>query len=426
MDYLKKLFIGGYDEIWKAIIRPPRDIYKDDELGPEKFTLLDKTYKRRDFYIYNLQNQKLYCSFWEPSDEERLEEKLPCVIYLHGNCSSRTEAFAEAQLLLPKGLTLFSFDFSGCGRSDGEYVSLGIKEKYDLEAIIAYLIKTNKVSNIALWGRSMGSVVAFKFCEIFNSTEIVKCIVADSPFSNLNILLRELATDKISLPKILIEKLLSLIKASVLKRGKFSIDDIDANRALKSIKCPIMFITGKNDDFIKNHHAHFLYENYKNTKSFIMFDGDHNTIRPRHIRQEVINFINNNLNETININKSKHKKSISSINIDNMNLENVTNLQNESNTLKLFIKQYNKKIRKKHIEDNFSSEDNSFTNESLDDCEVSNTSNETITYKDDGYIKTIENDSDDLLSIEKDFSENQENEIIEKLILMSKDIKNIG
>jgi alpha/beta superfamily hydrolase len=53
---------------------------------------------------------------------------MPCVIYLHGNCSSRLEGYQAANVLLPMGMTVFTFDFSGCGRSEGDWVTLGFKE----------------------------------------------------------------------------------------------------------------------------------------------------------------------------------------------------------------------------------------------------------------------------------------------------------
>ena len=33
-------------------------------------------------------------------------------------------------------ISLVTFDMSGCGRSDGKYISLGINEKADLQAVI--------------------------------------------------------------------------------------------------------------------------------------------------------------------------------------------------------------------------------------------------------------------------------------------------
>jgi len=65
------------------------------------------------------------CSHFEPFDSERTTNLLPCVIYLHGNSSSRTEGLVAVPLILPMNATLVVFDFAGCGISDGEYISLG-------------------------------------------------------------------------------------------------------------------------------------------------------------------------------------------------------------------------------------------------------------------------------------------------------------
>jgi alpha/beta superfamily hydrolase len=34
---------------------------------------------------------------------------------------------------------VFAFDFTGSGRSDGEFITLGINESKDMEAVIKYL-----------------------------------------------------------------------------------------------------------------------------------------------------------------------------------------------------------------------------------------------------------------------------------------------
>lgn len=142
MNIIAKMFGGDYDDLWKAVIRPPRDIYLDSDLGPDKFVLKNKNYKRTDFTIKNKRNIKLECSFWEPFDEERDYERLPVVVYLHGNSSSRVEAVLEAKILLPMNVCLFAFDFAGCGRSEGEYISLGWYERDDVDSVIEYLRKS--------------------------------------------------------------------------------------------------------------------------------------------------------------------------------------------------------------------------------------------------------------------------------------------
>jgi pimeloyl-ACP methyl ester carboxylesterase len=97
---------------------------------------------------------------WQPVDKDRQNSVIPCVIYMHGNSSSRMEALSALSLVLSLGASLLSFDFSGSGKSEGEYVSLGSFEKDDLQCVVEYLRTTGKTSTIALWGRSMGAATA--------------------------------------------------------------------------------------------------------------------------------------------------------------------------------------------------------------------------------------------------------------------------
>jgi len=50
----------------------------------------------------------------------RPKEKLPCVIYCHGNCGCRLDAGHQLDLLLPYNITVIVFDFSGSGLSEGK------------------------------------------------------------------------------------------------------------------------------------------------------------------------------------------------------------------------------------------------------------------------------------------------------------------
>ena len=64
-----------------------------------------------------------------------------CVIYCHGNCGNRTAVFEVLELLLLMNYVVICFDFSGCGLSEGEYVSMGIFEKEDLREVVNYASK---------------------------------------------------------------------------------------------------------------------------------------------------------------------------------------------------------------------------------------------------------------------------------------------
>ncbi len=150
----------SYSALVNAIIRPPRCDYESSQLGPKSFQFCGRTFERHDFELVNPRNLKFVCSMWEPIESDRPSKMLPCVIYMHGNSSSRLEALSSLSLVLSLGATLLSLDFCGSGKSEGEYVSLGAFEKDDLQRVIEYLRDTGKTSTIALWGRSMGAATA--------------------------------------------------------------------------------------------------------------------------------------------------------------------------------------------------------------------------------------------------------------------------
>ena len=50
------------------------------------------------------------------------------------------------EYLIPYDIAVCGFDFSGCGISEGQYVSLGYFEKNDVQAIYEWL-RNNKVTN---------------------------------------------------------------------------------------------------------------------------------------------------------------------------------------------------------------------------------------------------------------------------------------
>lgn len=92
--------------------------------------------------------------------------------------------------LISRDITVFTFDFAGCGLSEGEYISLGFYERGDVDCVFRYLRELGTVSSIGIWGRSMGAVTALMYAD---SNHEIGCLVLDSPFSNLEKLSKELA-----------------------------------------------------------------------------------------------------------------------------------------------------------------------------------------------------------------------------------------
>lgn len=110
------------------------------------------------------------------------KQKMPCVMYLHAHGGSVVDALSMRHYFLPR-VAFCIFDFAGCGLSEGEYISLGPKEKRDALIVIDYIRKEHNVGQVFLWGRSMGAVASIMLAS--ENPDAVSGLVLDSPFSDL-------------------------------------------------------------------------------------------------------------------------------------------------------------------------------------------------------------------------------------------------
>lgn len=283
----------SYSDAWKAVIRPPRDDYKPDDLGPDYFPVGTRLFYRKDFSLTNPRGLKLQCSHFEPIDTDRVKKELPCVIFLHGNSSSRVEGIRFADMFLRSNITFFCFDFSGSGHSDGEYISLGWWEREDVGCVVEYLRSTKTVSTIGLWGRSMGAATALLYAD---RDPGIAGIVLDSPFSSMKRLVEELYHKYApKVPGFLFSILQYFVKKSIKSRAHFDLGDLCPINHVDKTYIPSLFIVAKSDDFILPSHGIELYEKYAGQKNLIKVDGDHNSFRPPYAIISIYTFFFNAL-----------------------------------------------------------------------------------------------------------------------------------
>ena len=148
--------------------------------------------KGENFQVANNKGELLCATFIEPfNDEDRSGEKMPCIIYMHGNAGNLTEGLQYDAEVVSRGFNFCCFDFSGSGNSEGEIVTLGYNEKEDLKAMIEYLQEYKRVSNILLWGRSMGAVTSLFY--MAENPGAISCALLDSPFASLDKIVQNMA-----------------------------------------------------------------------------------------------------------------------------------------------------------------------------------------------------------------------------------------
>ena len=318
-----------YESLWKAIIRPPRDYYKEEELGPLVFNFNGKTYLRKDFEIVDFHGKKLKVSFIEPDIKDRPNDIMPCVIYVHANSSSRVEGINNKKWLLKNDINLCAFDFEGSGYSEGEYISLGYHEKHQLKNIVDFVEKYPGVGDIGLWGRSMGAATTLIYASM---DPRIKAIVVDSPFSDFRRVAKEMCLAQVSVPGFLIEGAISIIGKSVYKKNGMKINEIKAIEAVKNCYIPVIFIHARDDDIVKFQHSLDLFNNYAGSnKELKDVNGGHNgkraTMLLEHVGRFFFKYLNNedfNFNDNIKKSKTEHFTTTSPFIPDNNNNNNKT------------------------------------------------------------------------------------------------------
>jgi pimeloyl-ACP methyl ester carboxylesterase len=225
---------------------------------------------------------------------KKSSNSLGCVVYLHGNSGSRINSLELINWLLPLGLCLISFDFLGCGLSDGEFISLGIKETDQTLKVLRYFQERAPfINTFCLWGRSMGAVVALQTTIKLTSNDIpISCLVLDSPFSNLKHLCKELFIRHSKLPGFLFNMLWRIVRKRIQTLSQIDLDILDIKPSASACSIPAIYCSGFKDTFVSSEHSRLLYSLHKaEDKLLVNFDGDHNSRRPVELLESLINFL---------------------------------------------------------------------------------------------------------------------------------------
>ena len=177
-------------------------------------------------------------------------------------------------------------------------MSLGFHEKEDVRIAIKYLREEQHVQDIFIWGRSMGAVTGLLFASKYGG---LKGLILDSPFCDLEVLVKETALGYVTLPDFVIGMLIDNVRDHIKKLMnssygyEFDILKLKPAKDIIKVDIPIYFIAGKDDKLVNHEHTVVLYNKCRSrVKKLELIEGGHNGIRSRQLVDKIVHFIEDN------------------------------------------------------------------------------------------------------------------------------------
>jgi pimeloyl-ACP methyl ester carboxylesterase len=219
-----------------------------------------------------------------------------CIVYAHGLGSNKLEALSLAKFFPKHAFDICAFDFSGSGRSEGNFTSYGLLEQGDINAILSYLDANYTYDSYVLWGRSMGSV-SMVLSQGNSLHKKVRCLVLDSPFSSFEKVAVEIASKKSFIPQFMMELLIEPLKEYCSTQHSIDPFQIDILQSLRKIDAKVLLLYSKNDSVVSHCHALELAKHCRRTPVQIEIEEDHNMQRSRETHTQILHFIDRCLND---------------------------------------------------------------------------------------------------------------------------------
>jgi len=176
------------------------------------------------------------------------------IVICDGFKSIGLDSVKLARALCKRNYIVMRFHYSSNWWSKDKFENLTItKELTEIESAINYFCKHSQVKNIGLLGRSLGASTAFIYAAKHKKVKALVCIsilinfeeVIHSYFTDED--LKEGMKRKYMVFKIPVHFPIPIIRFKVKSRALSDLRKYNMGIYAKKIKCPVLFIHGKND-----------------------------------------------------------------------------------------------------------------------------------------------------------------------------------
>ena len=187
-------------------------------------------------------------------------------ILFHGYKGSPNRDFCGGLLLaLRSGFNVIMVDQRSHGKSEGNTITFGIKERYDVLEWVKYA--NNRFSDtcpIFLTGISMGGATVLMASNLDLPKNVVG-IIADCPYSSPGEIIRQFCKNMGMPPKIVYP----FAYLGALFFGGFRLNASSACKAVQKTNIPIAIFHGEDDSFVPCYMSEKIYKNCKSENKFL-------------------------------------------------------------------------------------------------------------------------------------------------------------
>lgn len=265
---LKKNNVSGNKifQLKNAKINHPRYKHEAEYLATRKWC---ENQHMKDIYIRSYDGLRLHGSYLPAQNPKRI------ILMCHGYKGSSFGSIAHmAEFLHKNDCSLILIDERCCGKSEGEYITFGAKEQYDVIAWIHWIHRKLQRKEcslpVYLYGQSMGAS-AVLMASAHKLPSWVKGIVADCGFHSMRQQLSEMAMHWFHIHRI--EIFLSKIDFLCRILAGFKMQDAATSGALRQNKIPILFFHGKDDTYVLPINSLMNYKLCRAPKELVLIPG---------------------------------------------------------------------------------------------------------------------------------------------------------
>jgi fermentation-respiration switch protein FrsA (DUF1100 family) len=179
------------------------------------------------------------------------KSRVNAVIILTGIRGNRTHSIKRAELYLKKGYTVLLPDLRGTGQSEGNVISFGWNERYDLEACYD-LLRKKGYKNISAHGSSLGAATI-----IYSLKDNLKYdhVVLESSYDNIDNAFKN--RTKAALPRWVAWPVYLFTEWRI----KADAAQLCPEEYIKNLDSPVLYLAGDSEKQIKPEETQKIFDN---------------------------------------------------------------------------------------------------------------------------------------------------------------------